>query len=184
MIDGEGWKQIATYSLTQLILLFVVIFLGPLFIPEKADNVDLIIGEDWMAKYADAQRKIICSGLPFSFEGSQWRYEEVFSKYNIFSRHQTIIFTLFSTMQIFNYFNFRQFNIKEVNIFKNFKLGSFIILILILLVNIFFVQNIGGYFGLYTNGLTFEQWIICVGVSMVIWVVGILTRLFPNIKKE
>jgi hypothetical protein len=37
---------------------------------------------------------------------------------------------------------------------------------------------------LYQNGLTFEQWIIVFGISMVLWVVGILARLFPNIKKE
>ncbi len=53
MINSEGWKQIATYSLTQLIILFSVTLLGPLFIPEKEDEFDSVIGEDWMAKYAD-----------------------------------------------------------------------------------------------------------------------------------
>ncbi len=53
LIDSEGWKQIATYSLTQLIILFTVTLLGPLFIPEKLDDIDSLIGDDWMAKYAD-----------------------------------------------------------------------------------------------------------------------------------
>jgi len=35
LINGEGWKQIATYSLTQLIILFIITFLGPIFVVEK-----------------------------------------------------------------------------------------------------------------------------------------------------
>ncbi len=40
MINSEGWKQIATSSLTQLIILFSMTLLGPLFVPEKADEFD------------------------------------------------------------------------------------------------------------------------------------------------
>ncbi len=90
----------------------IIIFLGPIFIPEKADEIDLIYKSDWMAKYADIQKNTICSGLPFNIEVPNRLYKETFEKYNIFSRHQTIVFTLFSMMQIFSYFNFRQFNIK------------------------------------------------------------------------
>ncbi len=53
LINSDGWKQIATYSMTQLILLFIITFLGSLFIPEKIDDFDAVIGDDFMAKYAD-----------------------------------------------------------------------------------------------------------------------------------
>ena len=102
----------------------------------------------------------------------------------MFSRHQTIIFALFSMMQIFNYFNFRQFNIKQVNIFRNFKILPFIIILVLIIINFLFVQNIGQYAGLYTGGLVFQQWVICLGFSMFVWIVGIMTRLFPNLRKE
>ena len=78
LINSEGWKQIATYSLTQLIILFTVTLLGPLFIPEKQDDIDELIGENWMAKYADETKSTICSGLPFSIQGSNWHYRETF----------------------------------------------------------------------------------------------------------
>lgn len=54
----------------------------------------------------------------------------------------------------------------------------------VLLGNVFFVQNGSRYVGLYPKGLIFEQWIICFGIAMSLWVVGILVRLFPNLKKE
>lgn len=46
-----------------------------------------------------------------------------------------------------------------------------------------FIQKVGSYGGLYMNGLIFEQWVICYGMSMILWVVGIITRLFPNLRK-
>jgi len=137
-----------------------------------------------MAKYADSGRSTICSGLPFSIQDSNWQYNLTFSKYGIYSRHQTVIFALYSIMQIFNYFNFRQFNMKEVNIFKNFKVASILIVFFVLIANVIYVQNMGDHVGFYRNGLLFEQWVICFGISMILWVVGIMVRLFPNLRKE
>jgi hypothetical protein len=102
-----------------------------------------------MAKYGDSTRSTICSGLPFSIQGSNWQYNQSFAKYGIFSRHQTLIFAIFSTMQVFNYFNFRQYNMKEVNIFKNFKFLSIFITLIVLFANIMFIQKAGHYIGLY-----------------------------------
>lgn len=53
LIDNEGWKQIAIYSLTEFVLLIGLVFVGPLFVPENFDDVDGIIGLDWSAKYYD-----------------------------------------------------------------------------------------------------------------------------------
>ena len=86
-------------------------------------------------------------------------------------------------MQIFNYFNFRQFNMKEVNIFKNFKFVSIFIILATICGNVIFIENVGGYAGMYPEGLIFEQWVIVFGIAMALWVVGILARLFPNLKK-
>jgi hypothetical protein len=87
-------------------------------------------------------------------------------------------------MQILSYFNFRQFNMKEVNIFKNFKIISVFIIMIIMAGNLIFIESMGDYAGLYQSGLIFEQWVIVFGIGMTLWVVGILTRLFPNLKKE
>ncbi len=95
-----------------------------------------------------------------------------------------MVFALFSMMQILNYFNFRQFNMKEVNIFKNFKIISVLIILVVMGGNLIFIENLGDYAGLYENGLIFEQWVIVFGIAMTLWVVGILARLFPNMKKE
>jgi hypothetical protein len=73
---------------------------------------------------------------------------------------------------------------KEVNIFKNFKIFSIFIVLVLISGNLIFIEIIGDYGGLYQNGLTFEQWVIVFGIAMALWVVGILARLFPNMKKE
>lgn len=126
---------------------------------------------------------MICSGLPFLFQGSNWNYQHTFVTYGVFSRHQTFLFAFYSTLQIVNYFNFRQYSMKEVNIFKNFKIASIVLILLAFIANILMVQFSGEYLGLYMNGLTFEQWTICLGISMFEWIVGILVRLFPDLKK-
>lgn len=127
--------------------------------------------------------KMICSGLPFPFYGSDWNYQQTFNTYGVFSRHQTFLFAFYSTLQIVNYFNFRQFSMKEVNIFKNFKLVSIILVLLTFFVNVMIVELTGGQLGFYMNGLTFEQWIICLGISMFEWIVGIFGRLIPDVRK-
>ena len=71
-----------------------------------------------------------------------------------------------------------------MNIFKNFKIISILIVLTVIFANIVFVQKLEGYAGLYSNGLIFEQWVIIFGSAMGLWVVGILARLFPNLKKE
>ena len=78
LIDKEGWTQIIMYTVIQLLLIFFVTFIGPMFIPESIDEVDLIIGNDWIAKYSDSTKSTISSGLPFSINRGQELYTITF----------------------------------------------------------------------------------------------------------
>ncbi len=60
---------------------------------------------------------------------------------------------------------------------------TIITILLSFALNMAFIQKVGSYGGLYMNGLIFEQWVICYGMSMILWVIGIITRLFPNLRK-
>jgi hypothetical protein len=79
-----------------------------------------MIGDDnWMLKYADIDKNTIVSGLPFGLFASSGgnvadgdlKYGasmELLQGYGVYSRHQTIIYSLYMIMQIFTYFNLRQ----------------------------------------------------------------------------
>jgi hypothetical protein len=102
------------------------------------------------------------------------------SNYGIFSRHFTILFNLFALMQIFNYFNCRKIVDFEINIYKSIKFINIILFVITLVANYFFITYGGNYFGFYPNGLTIKQWAFCLGMSMIVWIVGFLVKLMPS----
>ena len=54
------------------------------------------------------------------------------------------------------------------------------IILLTLLLQALVVTKGGNVWGLYPNGLTFLQWIICIGFFMITIVVGLLVKQLPD----
>lgn len=101
-------KHIIGQTVFQIIVLIVLIFWGPTFIPEYADEFDDVIGTDLGAKYYMGQPEgTVANGMFYTLSGAD-DYIQYYNKYKINSRHFTFIFTAFVMMQFFNFFNCRR----------------------------------------------------------------------------
>ena len=52
--------------------------------------------------------------------------------------------------------------------------------IVVTILQILCVQLGGDILGLYPYGLTVKQWAICIGLSMIVWILGFLFKLIPK----
>jgi magnesium-transporting ATPase (P-type) len=122
---------------------------------------------------------------PYVLDGSSqnMKGEEIYSYFEgaTPSRHLTFVFNLFMFFQIFNLINARKID-DELNVFQNIKssrLYSFSILFMIF-AQILLVQNGGKMFGLHLMGLTFEQWILCIGFASTSLIVSLVLKFIPD----
>jgi len=56
-------NQIISQSIFQICILLFLLLTGHLFIPERVDNVDNLIGINWFVKYNNDQYNTVASGL-------------------------------------------------------------------------------------------------------------------------
>ena len=92
--------------------------------------------------------------------------------------HTTIIFNTFIWFQIFNMFNARKL-FSEINIFEGFSrsIPALVILVVIVGFQVFAVEVAGPF--LDTTGLSWQNWLICIGLGFTEWIVGILVHILP-----
>ena len=98
--------------------------------------------------------------------GGEEDYENVYNATGIVSRHFTIIFNAFVMMTIFNFLNCRKLK-DEINIFAGITHNPLFIIIVII---IFALQAIlitftGSAFHVYSKGLAWQQWLICIAIG-------------------
>lgn len=154
--------------------------MGPKFIPEDSDDIDSIIGDNWSAKYNSESRSIICSGVYDNiFENRAEVYTPVFEKYQIHSRHMTIVFNLFVLMQFFNYFNCRNLGEQSLNFVDGVNVATCCSLFFSIGIHVGVISIGSSVFGLYPFGLTLKQWAICLGLSLVVVLVGLIVKQIP-----
>ena len=83
-------------------------------------------------------------------------------------------------MQIFNFLNCRKVNESGLNLFENLSLKQAFFIIAALGLQVFVIHKGGSIWGVYPNGLIFVQWVICLGLSLCVIVVGILVKQIPD----
>lgn len=84
-------------------------------------------------------------------------------------------------MQVFNFLNARKLH-EEFNIFEGITRNPLFLIIVggIVGLQMLLVTFAGKAFGVYTNyGLFPQQWLICIGIGSISWVVNFILKLIP-----
>jgi len=103
-------KHIFGQASFQIVIMCILIFIGPEFIPEDIDDVDSRSVYRMNPHYKWHNGVVggtVCSGRFYTINGEP-DYSKVFDATKNYSRHFTFIFNTFVWMQIFNFINSRK----------------------------------------------------------------------------
>lgn len=171
------WKHILGQSLIKSAILLTLMFAGEWILPEFGSGTRIM--------YNPEDDRYVRSGRNYRLDGSK-DYREYFDDLDIGpSRHFTYIFNIFVLMQIFNQLNCRRIR-DEWNIFEGIHKSYLFIIIwfLTILVQALIVQFGGFAFNTHLDGLTVEQWFICIAFAMVVLPWRCLLILIPPYLKD
>ena len=204
IINGKMWKHIIIQSIFQLGLLLLLYLHAPFFIKEKdfvrltenaiidycygkmpggapKDNIIFGISPKWSKNIKlqhIANPKFFC-GIYGEKIDLSLAYNEYYYR-NANSAHMTIVFNVFVIYTLFNQINCRVIDdsfhifirIRKNNLFPIITLSELVLQIII-------VQTGAGVFKCTERGLTSEQWFICIGFSLLTFVLSFLIKLIP-----
>jgi len=182
IISQKMVKHILGMSLYQSAVLFIILFLGPTFIPESKDTA--YITDEQIASHPN---KDYVGGYDFSLvlNGSKKDFAGNVM-YGIFeditpSRHLSVFFNIFVIMQIFNMIAARKIN-DEWNIFSGIWTNAMFlgVWIIILVGQFVIVQFTGMFFQVHVNGLTMTQWIFSIVISSTVLIFNFVLKLLPD----
>ena len=176
-------KHILYMSLFQMVILFFFLFAGEYVIPEPDEakrfpDLRQKMGyDDW------ATATTVLPGREYKLNGDML-YKEFEGQPGIgddASRHMTFIFNLFIWLQIINMIAARKIH-DELNICKNFfdNIAFIVIWIIIVGVNFLIIQFTGAFFSLIPGGLTWEQHLMCIGVSLSVLIWNAILKCLPD----
>ena len=200
MINGRMWKHIIIQSICQIILLIMFYLYAPEFI--KEDNL-IRLSENKIIKYCyseypgkDINHIIYGTEIKWASGRLMNQKKEYCGKYakiqkladaygeyvnsNCSTTHMTIIFNIFVFYTLFNQINCRVID-DSLNIFirmnRNLLFPLICLLEMVLQVIIIFIGK--SPFHVVNEGLTGEQWGICIGFSAITFVVSIIVKFIP-----
>lgn len=190
IINKKMVKHILGQSIFQCIILFICVFAGQNFIPEGVEGGMNITNDASLGitaqqvldhpnpEYQGWTGEFVFSGMVSDFKG-----QPVYEHFNDFtsSRHLTVVFNLFVFFQIFNMLASRKIN-DEINIFSGmFENGMFVSVWLIIVVcQVLIVQFGSTAMKCHRNGLTLDQWIICIVLSVISLLWNIVLKFIPD----
>eukprot|EP01066_Platyproteum_vivax_P018801 Platyproteum_vivax@DN759_c0_g1_i1.p1 len=177
LVSKEMWKNILGQSIYQLGWMFSLIFAGERFLPEFGEQelFSCPVGQvtcpqaDYsrFSKYGNGHQ-YVRSGrrwLPFS---NQEDYKEEWTRTVGPSRHFTYVFNIFVFFQLFNMINCRKLQPNEKNVFKGvFNSKGFMIIwafVTVLQVALIYIGGIA--LNCHLDGLTWQQWGVCLPIAM------------------
>lgn len=83
-------------------------------------------------------------------------------------------------MQIFNYFNCRNlYHQNSINFIHGISVKMVVVIIIAIVLHVLVILYGDNVFGLYPGGLTIKQWAICLGLSLIVIIVGLVIRQLP-----
>ena len=200
IINGRMWKHIGIQSLIQIIVLLILYLIAPDFVKEgnfvrKAENYiikycygempggnepeNIIYGTEskWSTdvKLKTDINKVYCGGYS-SRQSLSVAFKE-YSNDNGGTVHMSLIFNVFV---IYTLFNQRMID-DSFNIFKRMQRSLLFPLITLceLALQILIVEVGRNIFHVANDGLTWEQWLICIGFSAITFVVSIICKFIP-----
>ncbi|EAR94179.2 calcium-translocating P-type ATPase, PMCA-type protein (macronuclear) [Tetrahymena thermophila SB210] len=193
IISRKMLKHIIFQSIWQLAIICTIAFAGEYFIPEYSDDFDtstrpedIVFVQNY--KYSNSEKTLAHSGRLRTYSGDADDYSKKLALENCTpSRHFTVLFNTFVLLQFFNFLNARKID-DEFNIFSNILSNPLFFVILIIIIVFQFIFVTWGFRALYVYkyGLTWQQWLICIGfgVSCNFWAIIIKLipdRLFPQL---
>ena len=166
IINQKMVKHILLMAVWQCVVIFVILFAGDSFIPEKDG-------------YEPRNGDFVHTGRLYDFDGSEL-YKE-FKDDEGFSRHYTVLFNVFVLLQIFCMVSARKIN-DEKNIFEGLHMNpTFIgIWLLIFVIQVIITQLSQDVFQVCRDGLTGAQWGICIAFAATVWPVNLLIKYVPD----
>jgi len=201
IINGRMWKHIVIQSLVQIIILIIFYLLAPKFI--KEDNLTRI-AENYLIKFCytkypgeDTDHIIYGTEIKWPTSGklrNQYKaycgnyanratLTEAYLEYhsaNSATVHMTFIFNVFVFYTLFNQINCRVID-DSINIFVRINRSLLFPLICLvemgLQVLIIFIGK--SPFHIVNDGLTGNQWGICLGFSAITFVVSFIVKFIP-----
>jgi magnesium-transporting ATPase (P-type) len=180
-------KHILGMSIYQSIILFTFVFAGPLFIRELGDQPwdDSLIGFERSVvlshpnpKISDWDGKYVVSGMVQGLDGQDiYRHFEGLTP----SRHLTVVFNLFVLFQIFNMIGARKIN-DEINILDGVHTNAMFVAVWLVIVfgQIFIVQYGGWALKVHKDGLTIQQWLLCLWVAATSLIWNMILKFVPD----
>ncbi|CEM28830.1 unnamed protein product [Vitrella brassicaformis CCMP3155] len=192
LISKTMWRNIMGHALYQFTVISVFVYLGDQFLPERTyDGQYPGDGQFPLAEYNDFSpfseygdgESYVRSGRHMKLGWSDekdylksWKMEGKIGP----SRHYTMVFNVFVWMQVFNLLNARKIH-NEWNIFDGIFRNRMFVYIWFLIV---ILQSVMAQFGSFVlsahkDGLTWEQWLICIAFGAGELVVQVLLRLIP-----
>jgi len=180
VVSRKMGKHILYMSLFQMVILFIFLFGGEHLIMEPDEELRFnqyrpLIGHEPSDK--------VFPGRLYGVDGVKL-YKEVLDLEGIdgdASRHMTFIFNLFIWLQIVNMIAARKIH-DELNICAYFfgNPAFVIIWIIIVGVNFLIIQYTGAFFQLHPKGLSWEQHVLCIVVSLSVLICNFILKLLPD----
>ena len=180
VVSRKMGKHILWMSLFQMVILFIFLFGGEHMIPEPDEALQF---KQYRPLIHMEDNGMVFPGREYGVDGEEL-YMKVLELDGIdgdASRHMTFIFNLFIWLQIVNMIAARKIH-DEKNIFAHFFANPafLIIWVLIVGVNYLIIQYTGAFFKLHPKGLSWEQHLLCIGVSLSVLVCNFVLKLLPD----
>ena len=201
IINGHMWKHISIQSIILFALMLFLYLYGPKFIAE--DNL-VKMAENIIIRYCYGKipgsgndHRLVISGLNSDWSStvkiksninkeycgsyaSRQTLNLAFKEYsniNSGSVHMTMIFNIFVFYSLFNQINCRIID-DSFNIFKRIHKSYLFLLITLIeiIIQILIISFGNTVFHAAFRGLTFQQWMICIGFSAITFVVSIFAK--------
>jgi Ca2+ transporting ATPase len=174
------WKNIIGQAVLEITIILVFLYAGEWFLPEFGSGDSIM--------YNPETDSTVRSGRNYHFDGSD-DYKEYYDDKGP-SRHLTYVFNVFVLLQLFNEFNCRRIH-GEKNVFEGILRSYMFLFIWILVMGLQILMiEVGSYaFSTHLEGLTIEQWLVCIafGILPLPWrfiLMLIPTQIFKEYGKE
>lgn len=190
-------KHILGVGIYEIIVVFVIVFAGEHFIPES-DEKYAVYGQDFFTSESDLDKLTFDCSLKEATHAYDFAKEDLIFPGRLYdwenkplykcfkellgnSRHFTFIFNTFIYMQVFNMFNARKIY-DEKNVFDGISTNKYFLGVwtVIAFFQIVITQFTGKVFEVADNGLSWQQWLISVGIGFGSLIVGLLLKFLPD----
>eukprot|EP00917_Polyrhabdina_sp_WS-2016_P002099 GHVP01004512.1.p1 GENE.GHVP01004512.1~~GHVP01004512.1.p1 ORF type:complete len:1229 (-),score=226.11 GHVP01004512.1:2318-6004(-) len=193
LISRAMWRNIAVQSVFQITVMVLLVFTGECWLPEVEGlsvlpEDQLRFPEYYPYDTTCSIGSTVRSGRAFHIFSNRPDYKDVWKSHFGASRHYTYIFNIFVFMQIFNMINARVLQpdpahsvARKLNVFHGvFNNYLWIGIILICICGQILMIQLGGIaLGVHPDGLSFLQWLLCLGIASLTLVVRALSLLIP-----